>query len=96
MKLLRQYVNANFAHSYVDPTVADGCTSLGHLPQVIQSRFKQLEAAANWNALTLSSDKSAFRDSYAVLGEALIIGMERIITTIETTPARGFSHGIAL
>jgi hypothetical protein len=96
MKLLRQYVTSNFAHSYVDPTIADGCAPLKHLPDVIQTRFKQLEAAADWKALTLSSDKPAFRASYAVLGEALAIGMERIITTIETTPARGFSHGIAL
>jgi hypothetical protein len=96
MKLLRQYMTADFARSYVDPTVADDCAPFKHLPQVVQARFKQLEAAAQWNALTLPSDKPAFRASYAVVGEALIIGMERIITTIETTPARGFSHGIAL
>ena len=94
VRSLRRYVNADFAQSYIDPTAPDGCKPLRGLPEVVQSRFGQLKDATGWTALT-STHTRGFQAVYAVLGEELIIGMERIITTIVKTPAKGFSHGIA-
>ena len=37
---------------------------------------------------------TAFRNAYAILAEALLIGMERIVYSIEKTPAQGFDHGL--
>jgi hypothetical protein len=36
-----------------------------------------------------------FRDVYGILGEELEIATERIVNTIVSTPARGFSSGTA-
>ncbi len=94
VKSLRRYVNADFANSYVEPDAPDGCAPLTDLPEVLQSRFAKLKDVTQWPALTYSTDNPRLRDVYAVVGEALIIGMERIIETIVKTPAKGFSHGI--
>jgi len=94
VRSLRRYVNADFAQSYVDPGAPDGCKPLRELPEIVQSRFRQLKDATGWTALT-STHNRRFQAVYAVLGEQLIVGMERIITTIVKTQAKGFSHGIA-
>jgi hypothetical protein len=94
VKSLRRYVSADFANSYVEPDAPDGCAPLTDLPEVVQTRFAKLKDVSRWPALTFSTDNPRFRDVYAVVGEALIIGMERIIETIVKTPAKGFSHGI--
>jgi hypothetical protein len=90
---LQRYVNADFAESYIDPGTKDGCRPLQKLPPVVQARFAQLKDATRWPALE-SKDARGFGAAYAVLGEELIIGMERVIDTIVATPARGFSHGL--
>jgi hypothetical protein len=97
---LERYVTGNFAQGYIigkksTPT-PDTCTALADLPQVVQDRFQELKDASHWSALNFATDNPQFRAAYAILGEALIIGMERIITTIDATPAKGFSHGIGL
>jgi hypothetical protein len=91
---LRRYVSADFANSYVEPDAPDGCAPLTDLPEVVQSRLAKLKDVTHWPALNYSTDNPDFREVYAEVGEALIIGMERIIETIVKTPARGFSHGI--
>ena len=92
---LETYVNDDFATTYGDERASDGCAPLGDLPAVVQTRFDQLKGGAiKWPALGHKSENTAFRNSYAALAEALLIGMERIVDTVEKTPAEGFSHGI--
>jgi hypothetical protein len=95
LESLEKYVNDDFATGYGDEPARDGCAPLGDLPAVVQTRFDQLKGSAiKWPALGYESENTAFRNSYAALGEALLIGMERIVYTVEKTPADGFSHGI--
>jgi hypothetical protein len=92
---LQRYVNADFAESYVDSGAPDGCAPMTRLPEVVQTRFRQLKDAARWPALTFPASNPRFRAVYAIVGEELLIGMERVVATIVKTPAAGFSHGIA-
>ena len=91
---LQRYVSADFAKSYVKPDTPDGCAPLTDLPEVVQTRFAELKDLTRWTALTFATDNKEFREVYAIVGEGLVIGMERIIETIVQTPAKGFSHGI--
>ena len=93
---LEKYVDRDFAYSYVDPENSDGCGALGVLPPVVQARHAKLKNVARWSALKSSSNDKSFKAAYQVLGEDLIIGMERIINTISNKPADGFSHGVHL
>jgi hypothetical protein len=92
--MIRRYVDADFSQSYVERGVADTCAPLSTLPANVQRRFQELKDAIGWDALTFPTDNPRFRNVYAALGEALLIGKERIITTIVDTPARGFHHGV--
>ena len=96
VKWLEQYVNDDFATAYGDGSTLDGCAPLGDLPSVVRTRLDQLKGpkVIKWPALRFKSENKAFRDSYAALAEALLIGMERIVYTVEKTPADGFNHGI--
>ena len=95
---LQRYVGGDFAGSYVDSTVPDGCKPLAELPSAVQNRFKQLKDISIWQALALpGQDKSSttkFRNAYAILGEEMDIAMERVVDTIVKADAQGFSHGI--
>src|SRR5207248_1028149 len=91
---IQDYVEADFANSYVDPSSRDGCASLDKLPAIVQTRFRQLKAVTNWTALTRPTDVKRFRSAFAILGEELEIAMERIVNTIVKTHAEGFSHGL--
>jgi hypothetical protein len=90
---LQQYVDADFARSYTDPSTPDGCKPLARLPRVVQTRFAQLKAVTRWSAL-VSTTSPGFVAAYNVLGEELGTGMERVVVSILQTPARGFSHGV--
>jgi hypothetical protein len=92
VKLIKQYVDGDFATTYVAPYMPDGCKPISSLPQVVQARLGQLQKATNWNSLALPTDDTRFRQAYAILGETMLIGMERIIETITHTDANGFSH----
>lgn len=94
IRSLQRYIGSDFARSYVDPAVRDGCASLSTLPPIVRQRFQQLKAAAGWTALGFPTDTPRFRGVYAIVGEELEIAMERIVETIVRTPAVGFSHGI--
>jgi len=89
---LQRYIGADFAHSYASPDQSDGCRSLAKLPPVVQTRFAQLKASTRWSAL--ATGRHGFGNAYAVVGEELTTGMERVIVSILQTPARGFSHGV--
>jgi hypothetical protein len=91
---LHRYLDVDFATTYVAPHVPDGCSPMSDLPQVVQARLRELREATGWTALTYPTDHPRFKSNYATLGEAMVIGMERIITTIENTHAKGFSHGV--
>lgn len=91
--LLERYVSNHFAKSYGPPEVADPCMTVDRLPSVAQARLTVLERALAWNALTLPTSDEHFRNAYAILGEALLIDMDRITATIAKAPAEGFSHG---
>jgi hypothetical protein len=58
----------------------------------VQARFAQLKTTTRWNAL--ATGRHGFGAAYAVVGEELTTGMERVIVSILQTPARGFSHGV--
>jgi len=94
--MIRNYVSADFAESYVEPGVAEGCASIDELPENVRTRYRELKAAMRWPALTFSTEHPRFRGVYAVLGELLLIGKERVILTIVETPAKNFDHGISL
>jgi hypothetical protein len=95
---LEAYVDGDFANSYVDRAVPDGCRPLAALPSAVQSRFEQLKAIPIWKNLALRGDDrrstSRFRNAYAVLAEEMDIAMERVVDTIVKAHAQGFSHGI--
>jgi hypothetical protein len=91
---LQQYVEGDFAASYVDPTAPDGCKPLAGLPPAVRSRFAQLKAIAIWRALAFPGDRPKFKNAYAILGEEMDVAMERVVDTIVKTHARGFSHGL--
>jgi hypothetical protein len=94
VKQLRRYADANFAKTYMTPQVPDGCSPMSDLPEVVQTRLQDLKRATGWAALTYPTDHPRFKNAYAILGEAMIIAMERIITSIESSHAKGFSHGV--
>jgi hypothetical protein len=94
--MIRSYVSADFAESYVEPGIAEGCASIDELPENVRTRYRELKAAMRWPALTFSTEHPRFRGVYAVLGELLLIGKERVILTIVDTPAKNFDHGISL
>ena len=78
----------------------DHCKPLTTLPDVVQQRFLVLrDHAIRWDALRTEGVEAAakapvaFRDTYQALAEELLIGMERIVYSIEKTPAEGFDHG---
>lgn len=92
---LMNYVNSDFAKSYVSPgsgnlEVNDTCKPLSTLPPVLQSRFAHLKASTNWGKLASLTTTPGFSDAYAIVGEELGIDMERIINTVVRTPAKGF------
>jgi hypothetical protein len=92
VRLIKHYVDGDFATTYVLPYTSDDCKPISDLPPVVQARLGELQKVTNWKALSLPTDDPRFRQAYAILGEAMLIGMERIIETITHTDAKGFSH----
>jgi hypothetical protein len=94
---LMAYVRADFADIYSQPGIAEQqCVTLDQLPPRVQTRFEELQAAMHWHALEYPTWHSRFKGEYAKLGELLEIAGERIIMTIVTAHAAGFSHGIQI
>ena len=94
---LRYYVEANFATVYSQPSVAnDACRGLDELPPTVRARYAELKRAMRWRSLTLPTETSGFRNAYAILGEALLIGSETIIATVVSSDAKDYYHGFWL
>jgi hypothetical protein len=95
---LRTYVGADFAESYVAPFGPDGCVALDALPESVRLRYEVLKGLMagrrGWDGLALATTTPRFRNTYAVLGELLLIGNERIVLSVVRAKARNFSHGV--
>jgi hypothetical protein len=100
---IRRYVESDMSRSYVDPAVPDGCRPIGDLPDGVRRRYDALAGEMarkkRWDALIAAdggdsfTEKGAFRGAYAVLGELLLIGKDRIIESIDAADGRGFDTG---
>jgi hypothetical protein len=95
--LIRDYVRSDLTQADVVPgysaSGSDGCKPLSSLPRIVQARYHQLADSMKWNRFN-DLDMPAFSNEYAKLGELLLIGQDRIITSIVSTEAKSFYHGL--
>ena len=78
----------------LDATVNDKTTTAKGTRTAATTGAQSATTAAVAQTGKAEKAPKGFGGSYQALAEAMLIGMERIVYSIEKTPAKGFSHGL--